>query len=243
MGIFKKSKDELDDILEVSEFAEPEDTGNAESDVPSAGPSTSSSFTKPKSSQAYGIEDAIALMRKLPNVNSDITITVVKKTLESANIQVKQIITDAETKETQIQDRTNQLSKEISELENRISQLNGEITELTADLKETVKVRNLLEGSLAEDAAVEKEATKDDEVWGNQGYLQGSAKRAAKSSARTSGRGEVVSYTVQKGDTLQKISMKFFGTTKKWPKIFEDNKDKLKSHEKIYPGQVIKIIK
>lgn len=59
----------------------------------------------------------------------------------------------------------------------------------------------------------------------------------------TAGKREVISYKVQKADTLQKISMKFFGTTKKWMQIYKDNKDVLKSPEKIYPGQVIKIIK
>jgi len=48
-------------------------------------------------------------------------------------------------------------------------------------------------------------------------------------------------YTVQKGDTLQKISQRYFGTTKKWKKIYELNQDKLKAPDKIRPGQVIKI--
>ncbi|MCM8789940.1 MAG: LysM peptidoglycan-binding domain-containing protein [Candidatus Omnitrophica bacterium] len=48
-------------------------------------------------------------------------------------------------------------------------------------------------------------------------------------------------YTVQKDDTLQKISQKFFGTTKKWMKIYEANRDILKGPDKIYPGQVINI--
>jgi hypothetical protein len=46
-------------------------------------------------------------------------------------------------------------------------------------------------------------------------------------------------YTVQKGDTLQKISNKFFGTTKKWMKIFEANKSVLKTPNSIYPGKTI----
>ncbi|RKY35146.1 MAG: hypothetical protein DRP78_05750 [Candidatus Omnitrophota bacterium] len=49
------------------------------------------------------------------------------------------------------------------------------------------------------------------------------------------------SYKVQKGDTLQKISKKIFGTTKKWQLIYKLNKDALKSPNKIYPGQRIKI--
>ncbi len=48
-------------------------------------------------------------------------------------------------------------------------------------------------------------------------------------------------YTVKKGDTLQTISYKFYGTHKKWKKIFEANKEKLKDPNKIFPGQVIKV--
>lgn len=48
-------------------------------------------------------------------------------------------------------------------------------------------------------------------------------------------------YTVQKNDTLQKISQKFYGTTKKWHKIFEANQGVLRSPDKIRPGQVINI--
>lgn len=48
-------------------------------------------------------------------------------------------------------------------------------------------------------------------------------------------------YTVQKGDTLQKISQKFYGTTKRWYKLYEANKDTLKAPDKIIPGRVIRI--
>ncbi|HNW39442.1 MAG TPA: LysM peptidoglycan-binding domain-containing protein [Candidatus Omnitrophota bacterium] len=48
-------------------------------------------------------------------------------------------------------------------------------------------------------------------------------------------------YTVAKNDTLQKISNKFYGTTKRWMKIYEANKDVLRGPDKLYPGQVIKI--
>lgn len=49
------------------------------------------------------------------------------------------------------------------------------------------------------------------------------------------------SYTIQKNDTLQKISQKFYGTTKKWEFIYLNNKDVLKSPDSIHPGHVIKI--
>ncbi len=48
-------------------------------------------------------------------------------------------------------------------------------------------------------------------------------------------------YTVQKNDTLQKISQKFYGTAKKWHKIYDANKDTLKGPDKIYPGKELRI--
>jgi nucleoid-associated protein YgaU len=48
-------------------------------------------------------------------------------------------------------------------------------------------------------------------------------------------------YVVGKNDTLQKISKKFYGTTKKWTKIYEANKDVLKGPDKVYPGQTLNI--
>jgi LysM repeat protein len=48
-------------------------------------------------------------------------------------------------------------------------------------------------------------------------------------------------YTVEKNDTLQKISQKFYGTTKKWNKIYEANRDTLKTPDRVYPGKVLNI--
>lgn len=48
-------------------------------------------------------------------------------------------------------------------------------------------------------------------------------------------------YTVQKGDTLQKISMKYYGTTKRWMKLYKANQDKLSGPDKVRPGQVLDI--
>ncbi|MFH1354726.1 MAG: LysM peptidoglycan-binding domain-containing protein [Candidatus Omnitrophota bacterium] len=48
-------------------------------------------------------------------------------------------------------------------------------------------------------------------------------------------------YTIQKNDTLQKISQKFYGTSKKWMKIYEANQGVLSSPDKLSVGQVINI--
>jgi nucleoid-associated protein YgaU len=67
---------------------------------------------------------------------------------------------------------------------------------------------------------------------GNRGYITETAPEAPVAPA-------CEEYKVQKGDTLQKISEKFYGTTKRWTKIFEANKDKIKAPDKIRVGQTI----
>lgn len=49
------------------------------------------------------------------------------------------------------------------------------------------------------------------------------------------------SYTVQKGDTLSKISKQFYGDANAYKKIFDANRDQLKDPDKIQPGQVLRI--
>jgi len=53
--------------------------------------------------------------------------------------------------------------------------------------------------------------------------------------------GNFQKYTVEKNDTLQKISQKFYGTTKKWTKIYNANRDTLKTPDRVYPGRVLNI--
>ena len=48
-------------------------------------------------------------------------------------------------------------------------------------------------------------------------------------------------YTVQKDDTLQKISKKLFGSYGKWYKIYEANKKKIKNPNILKPGTVLTV--
>ncbi|WDI30721.1 peptidoglycan-binding protein LysM [Hyphococcus flavus] len=52
---------------------------------------------------------------------------------------------------------------------------------------------------------------------------------------------QTVFYTVQKGDTLSKISKDHYGDPMKYPTIFEANKPMLSDPDKIYPGQTLRI--
>jgi len=65
-------------------------------------------------------------------------------------------------------------------------------------------------------------------------------KPAKKKDVRVIKKGQKA-YTVKKGDTLQKISNKMYGTTKRWRKIFEANKKALKTPDMIRPGQKLMI--
>ena len=48
-------------------------------------------------------------------------------------------------------------------------------------------------------------------------------------------------YTVQKGDSLSKISKEVYGDAMKYPMIFEANKPMLSDPNLIYPGQMLRI--
>lgn len=86
--------------------------------------------------------------------------------------------------------------------------------------------------------AAEKEEyldTQEDYSDGNRGYIFESETPEMKEAP------VMKDYRVKKGDTLQKISQKFYGTSRKWKKIYEANSDKLRGPDKILPGQVIQI--
>lgn len=87
---------------------------------------------------------------------------------------------------------------------------------------------------------IEQEAKDVSFSEGNSGYAEG---ETVSSLQETQTSFQVNTYIVKKDDTLQKISARpeIYGTTKKWMKIYEANKDALKSPNKIRPGQELKI--
>ena len=50
-------------------------------------------------------------------------------------------------------------------------------------------------------------------------------------------------YTIQRGDTLSKIALRYYGNAMKYPVIFEANREVIKDPDLIYPGQTIRIPK
>lgn len=168
MALFNKPK--FDDIsFETETKVNPSHTTTKNAPAPNAAAAQqSASAPKPQSQSgsanapqarpaqptqpaAYGIQEAIELIRKLPNVNTDIVINVVIKTLESANISVEKIVQDAQSRESRIEDRSGRLITKIEALEAEIAELNIEISQLNTELEETNKVKELLLRSLTTD--------------------------------------------------------------------------------------------
>lgn len=61
----------------------------------------------------------------------------------------------------------------------------------------------------------------------------GPAEKAAPAGATT--------YTVEAGDSLWKISEKFYGDGNQWRRIYEANRDEIKDPDMIHPGQTFTI--
>jgi nucleoid-associated protein YgaU len=64
---------------------------------------------------------------------------------------------------------------------------------------------------------------------------------AAQAASQAEAAPKTTTYTVQKGDTLSKISKQFYGDAGQYMKIFSANRDQLSDPDKIQVGQVLKI--
>jgi hypothetical protein len=100
---------------------------------------------KPATTPSYGIEQAIALMRTLPQESVELVVSVVKHTLESTKIDLPTIIEDATRKQERIAARIKVLKAEIEDLQSEIQTRTKEIGELEEDNKETTMVKDRLE--------------------------------------------------------------------------------------------------
>jgi hypothetical protein len=132
----------------------------AEGDDYSGSPVETVSLTKPSAAShpppapeeepraAYGIDNAIELMRALPpgsEQNVELVVQVIKQTLESLQVRVPDIIDDASRKQKRLEERVAGLKQEIAEFEREIQVRKDEIGRLEADHAETSDVKARLE--------------------------------------------------------------------------------------------------
>jgi hypothetical protein len=149
MGLFKDKKDSKDE--EQQEVSPPTPppilrAAAAAAAKKAAAAAAASAPVEEAPRHHYGIADAITLMRSLPPdlQHTDIVVQVIKRTLESAKINVTAIIADATRKEDAIENRIKLLQEEISMHEREIATRSTEIQRLQVDLEETSRVKERL---------------------------------------------------------------------------------------------------
>ena|GEM_PF-3115910 len=119
--------------------------------APAVAQQTNTAATKPPQVAApapkpsYGIEDAIRLMRELPDNKKEMVITIVQKTLISAKINVHSIVEDAVRKIDRLEKKNDKLGQEVRELEEAILQRKMEIEKNGRDIEETIEVKQSFE--------------------------------------------------------------------------------------------------
>jgi hypothetical protein len=95
---------------------------------------------------SYGIQDAILLMRTLPvDQNVELVVSVIKRTLESLEVGVPELIEDATRRQDDLLHQVAVLEDQIVELERQILLRRDEIVRLKADYAETTMVKERLE--------------------------------------------------------------------------------------------------
>ena len=121
-----------------------DDSGYSENVSTSPPNSPQKTLNSMKLKSKYGIQDAIKLMQKLSHIENDVKVVVVKTTLESMNVVIKDLILDAREKETKVSNHVETLKKEIEHLEKEISNRNNQISALEKDYAETKQVKDCL---------------------------------------------------------------------------------------------------
>lgn len=119
--------------------------------LPSSNSVQAQTAQQPYASPLYGIQETIELIRSLPVATPEVVIPVVIRTLESAKINVNDIITDAAQREEVIESRSVDLINNIEMLEAKIAQLNDEVMALNTELEDIANVKNLLLSALLEE--------------------------------------------------------------------------------------------
>ena len=157
MGLFSKERTDTD---QASPPLDSQETGNISfgSDEKYRDKSESNSaLNSQRLKSKYGINDTIKLLRKLSHIEDEVKIVVAKTTLESMNVVIGDIITDAKTKEDKVSSQITSLKDEISDLEGEIKKRSDQIATLEKDLSETKETRRCLEKGEPKASPAEKE--------------------------------------------------------------------------------------
>ncbi len=128
---------------------------NKYSNLDAPSPSLLAAHTTSASPPAYGIENAIELMRGLPfDDNPELVLRVLRKTLRSTGVGVEQIVEAAKSREQALTAEGSAQVAAIEQLEQQIAARRAEIERLAATLNETKSARQRLEHAMESETKV-----------------------------------------------------------------------------------------
>lgn len=100
------------------------------------------------SSGRYGIDDAIELLRQLPESEDHQTMSVICKTLESAQIRMSDLLQDARQKEQKLKQQHKGLEQDIEQLQAKIDDRRKQLKQLSESLEEVTRIKARFEQGL-----------------------------------------------------------------------------------------------
>lgn len=114
--------------------------------APQAAPAAKSTAPAPPAAPAYGIDDALRLVRSLPfDSNPELVAFVMKNTLESLKIDVEQLVDDAAARQDAIRAKNAALHTEIIQLEALLAEKRLSVLAFDAELVEMSSLRRRLD--------------------------------------------------------------------------------------------------
>jgi hypothetical protein len=142
MGLFSKRRDETPDGV-------PREEGSGASSMPKEDPAPAPQVTPapvarpaaaaaPRPALAFGIEQAIALLKSMPPGagSPKAYIGVVKKTLEAVGVSVEQIVADGERRSAEVVAEIGALQEEVQALESAAAAKKQRVADLQTELED-----------------------------------------------------------------------------------------------------------
>lgn len=154
MKFFNKDRSDEDSLgVGVTDFINNPTQARPSSPLKNSPHTSSNSTTQnsPQSSLEYGIQDVVELMQTLPAADPELMMPIVIRTLESANINVSGIISDAARREEEMESQSVELISQIEDLEEKIAAMNDQIMSINDSLEEISNVKNLLLNSFLDE--------------------------------------------------------------------------------------------
>lgn len=184
MGIFSKERTDADQAQTPPSMREPGNISFGSDEDYREKSESRVALNSQKLKSNYGVNDTIKLLRKLSHIEDEVKIVVAKATLESMNVVIRDIISDASAKEEKVSAQITSLKDEISDLEAEIKNRRDQISELDKDLSETKKARICLEKGEPKESQTTNEAKMEKKVSEKSNHNSSQAGKTSVSQAR-----------------------------------------------------------